>query len=54
MTYYSKTSCYCEFTGTGCLDICDDDIWTSKFNSVKEWLEDFLEDDLFFLRIYRY
>lgn len=48
ITYITSTSCKVQSVINGSLDICDDNIWTSKFNSVKEWLEDFLEDDLFF------
>lgn len=51
MTYYSKTSCYCEFTGTGCLDISEDEIYNSTFKTAKEWLDYFIEFDEFFNQI---
>ena len=42
MTYYSKASCYCEFTGTGCLEISEDEIYNSTFKTAKEWLDYFI------------
>lgn len=51
MTYYSKASCYCEFTGTGCLEISEDEIYNSSFKTAKEWLDYFIEFDEFFNQI---
>ena len=51
MTYYSKASCDCEFTGTGCLDISEDEIYFSSFKTAKEWLDYFIEFDDFLSQI---
>lgn len=51
MTYYSKTSCYCKFTGTGCLEIFEDEIYNSSFKTAKEWLDYFIDFDEFFNQI---
>lgn len=51
MEYITKTSCYCEFTGTGCLDIPADEIYLSSFKTAKEWLDYFIEYDDFFNQI---
>lgn len=51
MEYYTKTSCYCEFTGTGFLEISEDEIYFSEFKTAKEWLDCFIEDDDFFNQI---
>lgn len=51
MIYYSKASCYCEFTGTGCLGISKDEIYSSSFKTAKEWLDYFIEFDEFFNQI---
>ena len=51
MTYYSKASCYCEFTGTGYLEISEEEIYNSTFKTAKEWLDYFIEFDEFFNQI---
>lgn len=51
MEYFTKTSCYCEFTGTGCLEISEDEIYLSSFRTAKEWLDYFIEFDDFFNQV---
>lgn len=51
MEYFTKTSCYCEFTGIGCLDISEDEIYSSPFKTAKGWLDYFIESDEFFSQV---
>lgn len=48
MSYYSKVSCDSEFTGTGCLDISEDEIYLSSFKTAKEWLDYFIDFSVLF------
>lgn len=44
----TSTSCYCEFSGNGYLDISEDEIYNSKYKTALEWLNHFIENDIFF------
>lgn len=47
----TSTSCYCEFSGNGYLDISEDEIYNSKYKTALEWLNHFIENDIFFSQI---